>query len=256
MGSIPIGAANTRLEGRQVTVILPTTSDNPTARLQRFRPGAEASASPSFPWPPLALSLPSHVPAGPKKPRLSLVMVLYGPGFNSRIRLHPLPSTPYMQVSSSQQDAQQPLGDGGAIPSSLLHGTFFPYCTTLPSSGRSARVIFPDTSARPLPPSRGLFMLRYPNLVEERVSEARQCQFKSDSEYQPGDRRDPNTVGVALRTSCPDRRFLRLGRRTRVLGSLSSILTTHPKHRRAQHLRHPGWTATVLINTVASRAGL
>ncbi len=72
-------------------------------------------------------------------------------------------------------------------------------------------------------------MLRYPNLVEERVSEARQCQFKSDSEYQPGDRRNPKMVGAALYTSCPDRRFLRLGRRTGGMGSPSSILTTHPR---------------------------
>ena len=72
-------------------------------------------------------------------------------------------------------------------------------------------------------------MLRYPNLVEERVSEARQCQFKSDSEYQPQRGRKFSTVGVALRTSRPGLFLAGQGRRTRVIGSLSSILTTHPK---------------------------
>ena len=94
-------------------------------------------------------------------------------------------------------------------------------------------------------------MLRYPNLVEERVSEARQCEFKSHSEYQSDNRRNPSMVGVALGTSCPNLYLQGLGRRTRAIGSLSSILTTHPKPRRAHHFRHPGWTATM-----ESRAGL
>ena len=80
-------------------------------------------------------------------------------------------------------------------------------------------------------------MLRYPNLVEERDLESRQCRFNSDSEYQPQrgpqrelHRENDSLVGV----STPWRTLARhSGRRHKgYLAKLGSIPNAHPKHAR------------------------